>query len=354
MAFNGNSLGAALGNDGDWVALPDIGRAIERAGAVRRFSRRTTALYVWWARKFVVFHGCGHPLEVASGVPADAVSAFLTHLALHEGVAAATQNLALQALLFLYGEVLRRPLPEGAVRSVRAKRPVRLPVVLSREQIAAFFEHISGVERLVALLQYGSGLRLMEALRLRTKDIDLDRRLVLVRHGKGGKDRIVPLPARLEADLRDHLRKRWRQHQEDVMAGCAAVSLPDGLERRSAGQATSWTWQWVFASPRFSRDPAEGVSKRHHLHEDHVRGVIRRAFYAAGVRVPASTHTLRHCFATHLLERGQDLRSIQELLGHSDISTTMIYTHVSTRGPGGVRSPLDDLVEGRPPSQVSS
>ena len=325
------------------MELVDIGRAIEAAGAVRRFSRKTTHQYVWWARKFVVFYACGHPLEVAGGDPGVAVTGFLTHLAMREGVAAATQNQALQALLFLYGSVLGRPVPEGTVRAVRAKRPLRLPVVLSREQMTAFFQHSDGPERLVALLPYGSGLRLMEALRLRTKDVDLDRKLVLVRHGKGGKDRIVPLPGRLEEPLREHLRRRWRMHQEDLAAGRALVALPEGLVRRGEGQATTRAWQWVFASDRLSRDPQDGVVKRYHLHEDHVRHRIRDTFKAAGVLVPASTHTLRHCFATHLLERGQDLRSIQELLGHSDISTTMIYTHVSTRGPGGVTSPADDL-----------
>ena len=321
------------------VPLAEIGRAIEGACLVRRYSRRTVNTYTWWARRFVMFHGRRHPAELDHR----AVSEFLTNLATQHQVAASTQNQALQAILFLYSAVLERPLPQGAISAVRAKRPLRLPTVLSREQVAAFFDHMTGVASLIAWLQYGGGLRLMEAIRLRIKDVDIERRLVLVRHGKGGKDRMVPLPARITVPLRDHLRGRWIQHRDDLARHRGAVSLPDAFRRKSPSAATNWTWQYIFASERFSKDPEDGQLKRHHLDEHHLQKTYRTAYRSAGITLPASTHTLRHCFATHLLERGQDLRSIQELLGHSDITTTMIYTHVSTRGPGGVMSPADDL-----------
>jgi integron integrase len=321
------------------IPLADVGRAIERACLVRRFSRRTVPVYVGWARRFVMFHGCRHPLELGAGE----VTAFLSDLAVRGRVSASTQNQALQALVFLYRCVLDRPLPDGAITAVRAKRAVRLPVVLTREQISRFFAEVSGAARLVALLQYGGGLRLMEALRVRVKEIDLERAMVLVRAGKGDKDRMVPLPRVAVDPLREHLRGRWRQHREDLAAGRGAVHLPDAMARRAAGHETNWAWQYVFASARLSRDPADGRMKRHHLDDHHIQKTYREAFRAAGIAEPAGSHTLRHSFATHLLERGQDLRMIQELLGHSDITTTMVYTHVSTRGPGGVASPADDL-----------
>ncbi len=321
------------------IPLSELGQAIERVCLVRRFSRRTVPIYVGWARRFVMFHGRRHPAEL--GGPE--VTAFLSDLAVHGRVSASTQNQALQALVFLYRDVLRRPLPEGAIRAVRAKRPVRLPVVLTRDEIARFLSALDGTARLVALLQYGGGLRLMEAMRVRVKEVDLERRMVLVRAGKGDKDRMVPLPALAVEPLREHLRGRWRQHRDDIAAGVGAVHLPEAIARRSRAQEANWAWQYVFASQRLSRDPADGRMKRHHVDEQHIQRIYRGAFRAAGISVPAGSHTLRHSFATHLLERGQDLRMIQELLGHSDITTTMIYTHVSTRGPGGVASPADDL-----------
>lgn len=329
-------------SQGNRVAIPlsDIGRAIERVCAVRHYSRRTSEAYVYWARRFVMFHDRRHPAELGAAE----VSAFISDLAVAGKVAAATQNQALNALVFLYAQVLERPLPDGSIRAVRAKRPLHLPTVLSREQVAAFFRQIAGVPRLVALLQYGGGLRLMEALRLRVKDLDLPRRLVLVRAGKGGKDRMVPLPSVAVGPLERHLAERNQQYLIDRENGEALVHLPHALARKAPTMAGQWAWQYVFASSRTSRDPEDGVIKRHHLDEHHVQKTYRMAYRAAGITVPACTHTLRHCFATHLLERGQDLRSIQELLGHNDISTTMIYTHVSTRGPGGVASPADDLL----------
>ncbi len=323
------------------IPLSEVGEAIRRVCLVRRFSLRTVGTYIWWARRFVMFQGRRHPAEMGAAE----VTAFLSDLAVNRQVAASTQNQALQALVFLYGQVLGLPLAEGAIRAVRAKRPLRLPVVLSREQVSAFFLHIADQARQVAWLQYGSGLRLMEALRLRVKEVDLERLQILVRHGKGGKDRMVPLPRRSVEPLREHLRARWQQHRLDLERGEGAVHLPEGISGRSPGQEDNWAWQYVFASARLSRDPRDGRLKRHHLDDHHLQKTYRSAFRAAGVLVPACTHTLRHCFATHLLERGQDLRSIQELLGHSDISTTMVYTHVSTRGPSSVASPADDLPE---------
>jgi integron integrase len=324
------------------VPLAEIGDAIEAACRVRHYSRKTVHAYVGWARRFVMFHGRKHPTEL----PTEAVSTFLSELAVHGKVSASTQNQALNALVFLYDAVLARPLPEQAIRAVRAKRPMRLPTVLSREQVADFFSKITGVPKLIAVLQYGAGLRLMEALRLRIKDVDFERRLILVRHGKGGKDRMVPLPTVAIEPLREHLRVRHAQFEDDGLRGGGEVALPFAIARRSPVQAKQWIWQYVFGSTKLGCDPADGRLKRHHCDDHWIQRCYRIAFHAAGITVPACTHTLRHCFATHLLERGQDLRMIQELLGHQDISTTMVYTHVSTRGPGGVLSPADDLLGG--------
>lgn len=319
--------------------LAQLGSAIEAACRLRHYSRRTSEAYVAWARRYVRHNACVHPAELG---PAE-ITAFLSYLATTEQVAASTQNQAFNALLFLYRTVLQIEVPHAAVQATRAKAPVRLPVVLERSQIAAFFGTISGVSRVVALLQYGAGLRILEALRLRTKDLDFTRKTILVRHGKGGKDRLVPMPEAAIKPLRTHLHERWLQHRADLAAGRGAVHLPGALARRHAALAENWMWQYVFVSQRLSRDPEDGQLKRHHLDETHIQNLYRQAYHAAGIRIGASTHTLRHSFATHLLERGTDLRMIQELLGHSDISTTMIYTHVSKRGGAGVLSPMDDL-----------
>jgi integron integrase len=306
---------------------------------LRHFSMYTVEAYVGWARRYVMHHGCCHPADM--GAPA--VTAFLTHLATVGKVSASTQNQALQALLFLYAHVLGQALPPASVQAARAKRPKRLPVVLGRGQVTAFFGQIAGFARLVAQIQYGSGLRIMEALRLRTKDIDFERKTILVRHGKGGKDRIVPLPSIAIEPLREHLRARWLQHRIDLAAGNGAVHLPGALPYRTPEMQNNWMWQYVFVSARLSRDAEDGQLKRHHLDESHIQHLYRQAYAAAGIYNGATTHTLRHSFATHLLERGTDLRMIQELLGHSDITTTMVYTHVSTRGAAGIVSPMDDL-----------
>ncbi|MEO8277580.1 MAG: integron integrase [Thermoanaerobaculia bacterium] len=302
----------------------------------RRLSHRTEKAYRAWARRFILFHDRQHPAEL----DAEAVSAFLSSLAVDCGVAAATQNQALAALLFLYRDVLGidlGPLPEGT----RSRRPKRLPVVLSREEARLVLAQIAGVERLVALLLYGGGLRLFEALRLRVKDIDFDRHELTVRSGKGDRDRRTMLPATAAIELRPHLEAMKRLHQRDLASGMGKVELPGALARKLPGAATEWAWQWVFPSPKFALDSRSGETRRHHLYPERVQRAIVAAAKAAGIPKRVTCHTLRHSFATHLLEAGYDIRTVQELLGHAQVTTTMIYTHVLNKGGLGVRSPLD-------------
>lgn len=304
----------------------------------RRLSVRTEEAYADWVRRFVRFHDLRHPRELGAAEVAD----FLTHLAVRERVAASTQNQALAALLFLYRNVIGVELGE-LPRTVRARRPKRLPVVLSRDETRRLFAELDGLPRLVARLLYGSGLRLLEALRLRVKDVDFDRREVVVRSGKGDKDRRTMLPASVIEDLRTHLgevRELWRADREDGVAG---VRLPHSLARKYPNAGREWPWFWVFPSKTLWQDPASGATARHHFHETGVQRAVHRAVRAAGIPKPASCHTLRHSFATHLLEAGYDIRTVQELLGHKEVSTTMIYTHVLNRGGLGVRSPADEL-----------
>lgn len=322
-------------------APPPPPRLLERVrleARRRRLSRRTEEAYADWVRRFVRFHRLRHPGELG----ADEVAAFLTHLAVEERVAASTQNQALAALLFLYRHVLGVDL--GVLpAATRARRPKRLPVVLSREEARRLFAELDGQPRLVAQLLYGSGLRLLEALRLRVQDIDFDRREVVVRSGKGDKDRRTLLPASAVEALRDHLgrvRERWRA---DRQAGVAGVHLPLALARKYPNAGREWPWFWVFPSKTLWEDAASGTTGRHHLHESNIQRAVHRAVRAAGIPKRASCHTLRHSFATHLLESGYDIRTVQELLGHKEVSTTMIYTHVLNRGGLGVRSPADDL-----------
>ncbi len=270
------------------------------------------------------------------------MTGFLSHLATKRRVSASTQNQALNAILFLYREVLHRDL-DWLDGIVRAKRPIRLPVVLTREEVQAVLDHMRGVPLLMASLLYGAGLRLLECARLRVKDIDLARGDITVRDGKGQKDRVTLLPGRLRGRLAGHLARVRIQHERDIRRGRGAVALPGALCRKYQGASREWGWQWVFPATRFYRDSETGEPRRHHLHESVLQRAVKDAVRMSGIAKPATCHTLRHSFATHLLEKGYDIRTIQELLGHSDVSTTMIYTHVLNRGGRGVRSPLDDL-----------
>lgn len=315
---------------------PRLLDAVREAIRVRHYSRRTERSYVGWIRRFVLFHGRRHPKDLGERE----VEAFLSHLAVAGHVSASTQNQALSALLFLYRHVLGEQLPwlEGVVR---AKRPARLPVVLDRREVQAVLAGVTGTSWLVAALLYGAGLRLLEALRLRIKDVDLNRRELIVRDGKGQKDRVTMLPERLVAPLQEQLAAVRRLHAGDLEAGAGYVELPAALLRKYPNAARDIGWQWVFPATKIYRHQQTGQRRRHHLHETVVQREVRAAVRLAGVAKPASCHTLRHSFATHLLMDGYDIRTIQELLGHRDVATTMIYTHVLNRGGKGVKSPLD-------------
>jgi integron integrase len=306
----------------------------------KHYSLRTEQAYVDWIKRFVRFHGNRHPSDLS----APHIETFLTHLAVELHVAASTQNQAQSALLFLYRDVLARELPllSGVAR---AKAPVRLPVVLTQSEVVRLLGALAGPQRLFGELLYGTGLRIMEAVRLRVKDVDLVRRAILVRDGKGAKDRITVLPDRLVRPLRVQLREAERIHALDLRDGLGAVWLPQALERKYTGAAYEWCWQYVFPADRRAIDPRSGIERRHHMSVHSFQRAMREALRASGIAKPATPHTLRHSFATHLLESGHDIRTVQELLGHADVSTTMIYTHVLNRGGRGVISPLDRLLD---------
>ena len=306
--------------------------------AVRHYARRTIGTYEQWVRRFLRFHGLRPPREMGQAE----INTFLTHLAVEQQVSASSQTQALSALLFLYRHVLGVE-PGDLNGVVRASVKRRVPVVMTPAEVQKVLEQLDGTPAIVCRLLYGSGLRLMEALRLRVKDLDFERREITVRSGKGDKDRLTLMPERLITPLRSHLEEVRGLHASDLAAGLGKVALPHALARKYPNADREWGWQWVFPQSKRWRDPTSGQQGRHHLDGSIVQKEVRRAVVASGMAKPASCHTFRHSFATHLLERGADIRTIQELLGHSDVRTTMIYTHVLNRGPLGIRSPADLL-----------
>ena len=325
--------GSAERPSGKPVRLLDQIRAAVR---VRHYSVRTEQAYVAWARRFVLANGRRHPRDLGGRE----VEAFLTRLAVDHNVAAGTQNQALSALLFMYRDVLGIKLP-WMESVVRAKRPRRIPVVLSRDEVARLLAVLDGQVWLMAALLYGTGMRLLECVRLRVKDVDFGRNEILVRDGKGGKDRRVPLPQRLRVPLAYAVERVRVLHAHDLAEGIGEAWLPHALARKYPNAGYALGWQYVFPSQRRSTDPRSGRLRRHHVDESVLQRAVKRAREQAGIVKPASCHTLRHSFATHLLESGADIRTVQELLGHKDVATTQIYTHVLHRGAGGVLSPLD-------------
>ena len=303
---------------------------------LKHMSLRTEQAHVSWVKRFILFHDKRHPAEMG----ADEIRAFLTYLAVQGKVAASTQNGALNALVFLYRQVLKQPFPELEGLE-RAKRPRRIPTVFTAEETQAMLAQLYGAPRLMAGLLYGAGLRLMACVRLRVKAIDFAYQQITVRDGKGAQDRVTMLPQSLQQPLHHHLAKVPLLHEEEVREGYGDVYLPYAFERKDPNAGRSWLWQYVFPASKRSIDPRSGIERRHHLSETVLQRAVKDAIRRAGIRKRGSCHTLRHSFATHLLENGYDIRTVQELLGHKDVSTTMIYTHVLQRGGKGVRSPLD-------------
>ncbi|RDH86170.1 MAG: integron integrase [endosymbiont of Escarpia spicata] len=314
-------------------------RLLDRVRAkirVKHYSIRTEQAYVDWIRRFILYHGKRHPGLMG----AKEIETFLSHLAVDRNVAASTQNQALSAILFLYRDVLEKELP--LLENVtRAKKPQRSPVVLSNEEVQSVLLHLEGTHLLMASLMYGSGLRLMECVRLRIKDVELSGRQVVVRNGKGGKDRVTLLPDSLQNPLKAQIGRVRALHRQDIVSGFGAVYLPFALERKYPNAPKEWAWQYVFPAADLSNDPRSGVTRRHHIGEQSIQRAVKQAIRKANIEKPASCHTLRHSFATELLTSGYDIRTIQELMGHKDIRTTQIYTHVIGRGGQGVLSPLD-------------
>ncbi len=317
---------------------PKLLDQLREALRVRHYSPRTEATYRQWVKRFIFFHNVRHPAEMAE----PEINAFLTHLAVKHKVSASTQNQALSALLFLYRHVIGREVGElGEI--IRARKPKRLPVVLTREEVRAVLENLSGDRWLVASLLYGAGLRLMECLRLRVQDIEFSRREICVRSGKGNKDRITMLPSSLVSSLQDHLNLVKKIHNRDLEDGWGRVEMPGALDRKFPKASQEWKWQWVFPQENRWHNLATSEKGRHHMDESLIQKAVRIAVLKAALTKRATCHTFRHSFATHLLENGYDIRTIQELLGHNDVKTTMIYTHVLNRGAAGVRSPVDGL-----------
>lgn len=314
--------------------LEQVRRAIRR----KHYSYRTEMAYLHWIRRYIVFHDRRHPLEMGEAE----VAAFLTHLAVDRTVSASTQNQALSAVLFLYKQVLERDI--GMVQGVtRAKRTSRIPVVMSREEVNLVLSRLRGKEWLMASLMYGAGLRVMECLRLRVKDVDFGFSQVMVRDGKGKKDRVTPLPERLVSALKEQIAQVQRIHSTDLADGYGEVSLPYALARKYPNAPRELRWQYVFPASKRAIDPRSGKIKRHHIDDSVIQRAVRGAVMDAGIHKPVTCHTFRHSFATHLLASGHDIRTIQDLMGHKDVRTTMIYTHVLGKGGQGVFSPLDTL-----------
>jgi len=323
----------------DNTAQPKIEQRIREACRVKHYSLSTERVYVSWYKRFVRWAGMKHPATLGG----DVVERWLSHLATDLEVSASTQRQALSAILFLYQQVLGMELPWLA-NVTRAKQPQRLPCVLTQPEVARLLAVLpESAAGLVLRLCYGAGLRLSEGLRLRVKDVDLDRRVLVIRDGKGGKDRTTCLPASLVPALQRQLAARRKLHDIDLARGMVDVELPHALARKYPSAPREWGWQWIFAAADYSTCPRTGSIRRHHLHPKTIQRAMHDAVRRAGLHKPATVHTLRHSFATHLLEGGQDIRTIQTLLGHADVSTTMIYTHVASTGASGVRSPLDAL-----------
>lgn len=302
----------------------------------KHFSIRTETAYVNWIKRFILFHGKQHPLKMG----ANKINQFLTHLAKNEHVAASTQNQALSAILFLYREVLGKEI-DGKLNIVRAKTPQKLPVVFTKEEVRRVLSFMDGTPRLMASLLYGTGVRLMECVRLRVKDVDIPVHQIIVRDGKGFKDRVTMMPESLVRPIQDQLDRAKVIHDKDLKDGFGRVYLPYALTRKYPNAEKEWIWQYVFPATRRSIDPRSGVKRRHHISETILQRAVKNAIREADITKGGSCHTLRHSFATHLLENGYDIRTVQELLGHKDIRTTMVYTHVLHKGVAGIRSPLD-------------
>lgn len=318
------------------MSPPKLVDQVRTVARLKHLSLRTEKAYWGYIKRFILFHQKRHPKDMREGE----IRAYLSHLAIDGNVAASTQNVALAALLFLYRDVLKLELDR--IDDVeRARLPNRLPVVLTKSEVRAVLRNLTGTAYLAAALMYGSGLRLMETLKLRVKDIDFSYNQILVRFGKGGKDRVTVLPASVKEQLRKHLLRVKLLHQQDLIEGFGKVLLPHALDRKSPHAAGEWAWQYVFPSRKRSEDPRVKCERRHHLHESAIQRAIKLAIIKSGTTKRATCHSLRHSFATHLLEDGYDIRTVQELLGHTDVRTTMIYTHVLNRGGRGVKSPLD-------------
>ncbi len=321
--------------------MPKLLDQLRAAIRARHYSIRTEQAYVAWVKRFIQFHGLRHPSDLSKSD----VEAFLTHLAINRKVAANTQNQALSALVFLYTHVLRQPL--GPLAAVRAKQPQKLPTVLDRGEVRAVLNELTGVHRLIAALLYGSGLRLMEALRLRVKDLNFEYQSIHLHESKGAKDRVVTFPRRLHAPMRLQLEMAKQLHSSDLARGLGAVYLPFALARKYPSAARNWSWQYVFPSHKLSQDPRSARRSRHHVNASTFQKTLYRAVAASGITKHASAHTLRHSFATHALENGLDIRTVQQQLGHASLETTEVYTHVLKRGGHAVRSPLEDIFPGR-------